>query len=210
LNVLKQLKSKNKTLTIVVGNPNNYIGYSVLSGKSEAVESGYGFMGIVGFKIIFKWLKYPNRYIYIDIRDLTLHVEDVTVISGTTHDTYDPDDSIVLPPGALTQIFQKIKEIVDSIRDIVDGAKDIAKSIEKITNNIKDITQNINDISNRLDKNDIKNKEQDDRIKENENKNNEQDNRLDNVDDNIEDHEERITELEKKIDDHEERITSNT
>jgi hypothetical protein len=71
LNALKQLKSKMKTLTIVVGNSNNYTGYSVLSGKSEAVESGYGFMDIVGYKIIFKWLKYPNRYIYIDIRDLT-------------------------------------------------------------------------------------------------------------------------------------------
>jgi hypothetical protein len=51
-----------KILTIVVGNSNNYTGYSVLSGKSEAVESGYVFMGIVGFRIISKWLKYPNRY----------------------------------------------------------------------------------------------------------------------------------------------------
>jgi hypothetical protein len=92
-------------------------------------------MGIVGFKIIFKLLKYPNRYIYIDIRDLTLQFDDETVISDTTHDPYDPDDSKVLTPGALTQIFQKIKEKVDSIRDIVDGAKDLAESIEKITQN---------------------------------------------------------------------------
>jgi hypothetical protein len=55
LNVLEQLKSKMKTLTRGVGNSNNDTRYSVLSGKSEAVESGYGFMGIVGFKIIFKW-----------------------------------------------------------------------------------------------------------------------------------------------------------
>jgi hypothetical protein len=96
LNALKQLRSKMKTLTIVIGNSNNYIEYSFLFGKSEAVESGYGFMGIVGYKIIFKWLKYPNRYIYIDIRDLTLHFDDETVISGTTHDPYDPDDSKVL------------------------------------------------------------------------------------------------------------------
>jgi hypothetical protein len=73
-----------KTLIIVVGNSNNYTSYSVISGKSEAVKSEYGFMGIVDFKIIFKWLKYPNRYIYIDIRDLTLHFEDGTVISGIT------------------------------------------------------------------------------------------------------------------------------
>jgi hypothetical protein len=90
-------------------------------------------MCIVGFKIIFKWLKYPNRYIYIDIRDLILHFEDGTVISCTTHDPYNPDDSKMLTPGALTQIFQKIKEIVDSIRDIVYRAKNIAESIEKIT-----------------------------------------------------------------------------
>jgi hypothetical protein len=33
LNALKQLKSKMKTLIIVVGKTNNYIGYSALSGK---------------------------------------------------------------------------------------------------------------------------------------------------------------------------------
>jgi hypothetical protein len=57
LNALKQLNSKMKRKTIVIGNSNNYTGYSSLSGKSGAVESGYGFMGIVGYKIIFKWLK---------------------------------------------------------------------------------------------------------------------------------------------------------
>jgi ribonuclease HII len=67
--------------------------------------------------------KYPNRYIYIDIRDLTLHFEDGTVISGTTHDPYDLDDSKVLTPGALTEIFKNIKEIVDSIKDIIENAK---------------------------------------------------------------------------------------
>jgi hypothetical protein len=96
LNALKQLKSKMKTLIIVVGNSNNYTGYSSLSGKSEAVESGYGFMGIIGYKINFKWLKYPNKYISIYIRDLTLHFNDETVISGPTHDRYHPDDSKVL------------------------------------------------------------------------------------------------------------------
>jgi hypothetical protein len=48
-------------------------------------------MDIVGFKIIFKWLKYPIRYIYIDIRNFTLHFEDGTVISGPTYDPYNPD-----------------------------------------------------------------------------------------------------------------------
>jgi hypothetical protein len=64
LNALKNIQSILKTLTIVVGNSNNYTGYSVLCGKSEAIESGFGFIGITGYKIIFKWLKYPNRYIY--------------------------------------------------------------------------------------------------------------------------------------------------
>jgi hypothetical protein len=43
-----------KTLTIIVGNSNNDIGYSILSGKSEAVESGFGFMDIEGYKVLFK------------------------------------------------------------------------------------------------------------------------------------------------------------
>jgi hypothetical protein len=80
-------------------------------------------MGIVGFTIIFKWLKYPNKYIYIQIGDLTLHFDDEAVISGTTHDPYDPDDSKVLTSGALKEIFNKIKEVIDIIRDIVDGKK---------------------------------------------------------------------------------------
>jgi hypothetical protein len=148
---LKQLRSKMKTLTIVVGNSNNYTGYSSLSGKSEAVESDYISMGIVRYKIIFKWLKYPNRYIYIDIRDLTLHFDAETIISDSNHDLYDPDNSKVLTSGDLKEIFNKIKEIVDSIKDITDGAKNITESIEKITNNIKDITDKINDLIKRLD-----------------------------------------------------------
>jgi hypothetical protein len=45
-----------KTFTIIMGNSNKYTGYSALSGEAEAEESGYGFMGIVGLKIIFKGL----------------------------------------------------------------------------------------------------------------------------------------------------------
>jgi hypothetical protein len=65
-----------KSLPFVIGNSNKYTGYLVLSGKSDAVESGYVFMGIVGYKIISKWLQYPNRYINIDIRDFTLYIND--------------------------------------------------------------------------------------------------------------------------------------
>jgi hypothetical protein len=60
------------------------------------MESGYGFMGISGYKIIFKDLRYPNKYIYTDLRDLSLHFEDGSVISGTTNDPYDLDDSKIL------------------------------------------------------------------------------------------------------------------
>jgi hypothetical protein len=70
LNTLKNLKSKLKTLTIVVVNYNNSCGYSVYSGKSEAMESGYDSIGISGYKIIFKDLRHPNKYINIDLRDL--------------------------------------------------------------------------------------------------------------------------------------------
>jgi hypothetical protein len=48
LNSLNNLKTKMKTLTICVGNPNNYAGYSILSKKSETIESGLGFMGTDG------------------------------------------------------------------------------------------------------------------------------------------------------------------
>jgi hypothetical protein len=60
-----------------------------------------------------------------------LHFDDETVISGTTHDPYDPDDSKVLTSGALKEIFNKIKEIVDSIRDIVDGKKDLGNQLKR-------------------------------------------------------------------------------
>jgi hypothetical protein len=96
LNAFKQLRYKKKQLTVIVGNFNNYNGYSDLSGKSDPIESDFGFFIIDGIKIIFKWLKDPSRYIYIDLRDLSLHFEDITVISGTTHDPYDSDDSKIL------------------------------------------------------------------------------------------------------------------
>jgi hypothetical protein len=101
LNVLKNLKSKLKILTIVVGNSNNSCGYSVYSGKLEATESGYGFMGVSGYKIMFKDVRHLNKYIYIDLRDLSLYFEDGSVISGTTNDPYDLDDSIVLASSSL-------------------------------------------------------------------------------------------------------------
>jgi hypothetical protein len=121
LNALKNLKSKLKTLTIVVGNSNNSCGYSVYSGKTEAMESGYGFMSISGYKIIFKDLRHPNKYIYIDLRDLSLHFEDGSVISGTTNDLYDPDDSKVLISSSLKDIVKDIKQIIEDVKEFTDS-----------------------------------------------------------------------------------------
>jgi hypothetical protein len=55
LNALKNLKLKTKTLTIVINNSNNYISFSILSGKSEEAESGFDFMTIEEYKLLFKW-----------------------------------------------------------------------------------------------------------------------------------------------------------
>jgi hypothetical protein len=125
LNALKNLKSKLKTLTIVVGNSNNSCGYSVYSGKAEAMESGYGFMGILGYKIIFNDLRHTNKYIYIDLRNLSLHFEDESIISGTTNDLYDPDNSKVLTLSSLKDIVKEIKQIIEDIKEFAENIKDI-------------------------------------------------------------------------------------
>jgi hypothetical protein len=117
LKALKHLKSKLKTLTIVVGNSNNSCGYSVYSGKAEAMESRYGFMCISGFKIIIKDLRHLNKYIYIDLRDLSLHFENGSVISGTTNDPYDLDDSKVLTSSSLKDIVKDIKKIIEDVKE---------------------------------------------------------------------------------------------
>jgi hypothetical protein len=57
-----------KALTIGVCNSNNYVGNSIFSGKIEAIEYDNGVMGIDVYKVIFEWIRYPNRYIHIDLR----------------------------------------------------------------------------------------------------------------------------------------------
>jgi hypothetical protein len=94
-----------KTLTIIVGNSHKHTSYSILLGKLEACESRFGFMRIESDKGIFKWLRYPNRYMYIDLSDLSIHFLDGTVISGTTDGRYNADDTKVLTSGSLTDII---------------------------------------------------------------------------------------------------------
>ncbi|GMO13052.1 MAG: hypothetical protein Ta2E_01900 [Mycoplasmoidaceae bacterium] len=125
LNALKNLKSKIKTLTVIVGNSNNSTCYSILLGKSEVVESGFGFMRIVRYKIVFKWLKYPKRYIYLDFRDLPIHFDDGSVISGITNDLENPDDTKVLASNSLKDIIQSIKDLVKDAKNIITDIKDI-------------------------------------------------------------------------------------
>jgi hypothetical protein len=54
LNALKNLKSKMKTLSIIIRNLNNYGSYSILSSKSETVKLCFGFMDIEDYKGLFK------------------------------------------------------------------------------------------------------------------------------------------------------------
>jgi hypothetical protein len=125
LNALKNLKSKLKTLTIVVGNSNNSCGDSIYSGKTEALESGYGFMSISGYKIILKDLRHPNKYMSIDLRDLSLHFEDGSLSSGMTNHRYDPDDSKVLTSSSLKDSVKDIKQIIEDVKEFTDSVKDI-------------------------------------------------------------------------------------
>jgi hypothetical protein len=64
-------------------------------------------------KYCVKWLRYSNKYIYIDLRDLSIHFRDGAVISGTIDDNDDPDNIKVLTSGSLTDITSQIKETID-------------------------------------------------------------------------------------------------
>jgi hypothetical protein len=144
---LNNLKSKLKKLTIIVRNYNTSCGYSVYSGKAEAMESGYGFMGISDYKIIFKDLRHPNKYIYIDLRDLSLDFEDGSVISGTTNDPYDPDDSKVFTLSSLKDIVKNIKQLMEDVKEFTDSVKDILAKLDEFEEDTDDINDDIDDIN---------------------------------------------------------------
>jgi hypothetical protein len=63
LNALKNQELKMKIFNMVIYNSNNFMEYFVFSSKSEEVEFGYEFMIIDGYKVIFKWSPFPNRYL---------------------------------------------------------------------------------------------------------------------------------------------------
>jgi hypothetical protein len=53
---------------------------------------------------------------YIDIKNLSIHYLDGTVISGAVDNTYDHENTKVLVSGSLTVIINKIKETIDGVR----------------------------------------------------------------------------------------------
>jgi hypothetical protein len=131
-----------KTLTIVVGNSNNYTCDSILSGISEMVESGFGFMGLDSYKVLFKWLRYPNRHMDINLTNLPINLINGTVISVTTDDQYDLDNANVPTSGSLTEKAAKSKK---------QWTKKKISNIKEIIHNIKDVPHNIKDFKDRLD-----------------------------------------------------------
>jgi chromosome segregation ATPase len=111
-------------------------------------------MGISGYKIILKNLRHPNKYIYIYLRDLSLHFEDGSVISGTTNDSYDPDDSKVLTSSSLKdikQIIEDVKEFTENVKDILDKLDEFEEDISDINEDIDDINEDISDINDDID-----------------------------------------------------------
>ncbi|GMO19588.1 MAG: hypothetical protein Ta2E_10590 [Mycoplasmoidaceae bacterium] len=150
LKTLKNLKSKIKTWTIFVGNSNNYTKYSVLSGKSEAIESGFGIMGIVGYKIGVKWLKYHNRYIFIALRDLRIHFDDRSVISGTTDDPENTDNSKIITSFSLKDIIIDINDIIKDIKNWTDNIKDIMDRLTEYDDKRDELYDKVDELDNKV------------------------------------------------------------
>jgi peptidoglycan hydrolase CwlO-like protein len=104
-------------------------------------------MDISVYKIIFKDLRHSNKYIYIDLRDLSLHFEDGSIISGTTNDPYDSDDSKVLTSSSLKDIVKDIKQIIEYVKEFTENVKDILDKLDEFEENISDINDDIDNIN---------------------------------------------------------------
>jgi hypothetical protein len=72
-------------------------------------------MGIKDYKLLFKWLRYHNRSLNIDLRNISVHFLDGTVISRPNDDPSDPDYTKILTSSSMTDIRNKIKEIIDEV-----------------------------------------------------------------------------------------------
>jgi hypothetical protein len=69
-------------------------------------------MDIEGYKGLLKWLRYLNKYLNIDLRDLLIHFLDGTVISDSTDNPDNSDNTKVLTSGSLSDIINQNKETV--------------------------------------------------------------------------------------------------
>jgi hypothetical protein len=68
-------------------------------------------------------VKISNKYLHIDLGYLYILFLEDTVISGTTNDLYNPDDTKVLTSGSITDIIRKINETVDEVKKIINDTK---------------------------------------------------------------------------------------
>jgi DNA repair ATPase RecN len=125
-------------------------------------------MGIKDYKVFLKWLRYPGRYLYNDLRDLSIHFLDGTVISGATDDPYDLDNTKVLTSSSLTDIINTIKEIVNDVKEIIDDIKEITQNIKEMVRTIKDLKDRLDNDESKIEEQKTKNAEQDETLDEHE------------------------------------------
>jgi hypothetical protein len=145
-----------KILTIIVISFNNWTDYSTPSKKSEKIESGFGFKSLEGFKVLFKCVRYPLMFMFIDLKEFSINFFVIIVFSGTTDDPYHHDSKIILISGSLTNRINQINEIRNDIKEIISVIKEI---IQNITN----MSQTIKNLKYRLDSDEKKIEEQDDK-----------------------------------------------
>jgi hypothetical protein len=123
-------------------------------------------MGNEGYQILYKWLRYPKRYMYIDLRDLHIHFFDENEISGTTDDPYDPNNANVLTSDSLTGIINQIKEIIHQVKEILIDIKEIAQNIKDILQTRKDLKDRSNNNEEKIEEQDNMNEQQDETLDE--------------------------------------------
>jgi hypothetical protein len=101
----------------------------------------------------------PNRWMDIDLRDLSIHFLDGTVISGTTDDPYDSANTKVLTSGSLTDVINQIKNTVDKVKEIIKGIKEKTQNNQCIVPNIKDLKDILDDEESKIEEQEYKNNE---------------------------------------------------
>jgi hypothetical protein len=69
---------------------------------------------------------------FLDLRDFSFIFFDVTVISSTTEDSCDHENSKVLKSGSWTEITNQIKETMDEEKEIISNIKKIPQTIKGI------------------------------------------------------------------------------